>query len=159
MVKEWADMVLFANYKTMVVNVDGQGVQKGKNKAQGGKRVMYTTHHSCWDAKNRYSLPDEVPFTYESIRQILEPGTARAEERQEVKQPGPVQETQPAPPVRPAETVKHPETASSNKGNETCRRKERHCACGGQQRGCKAGWKIGTGSTSPKETAGPDDRQ
>ena len=62
MVKEWADMVLFANYKTMVVNVDGQGVQKGKNKAQGGKRVMYTTHHSCWDAKNRYSLPDEVPL-------------------------------------------------------------------------------------------------
>ena len=118
MVKEWADMVLFANYKTMVVNVDGQGVQKGKNKAQGGKRVMYTTHHSCWDAKNRYSLPDEVPFTYESIRQILEPGAARAEERQEVKQPGPVQETHPAPPVRPAETVKHPETASSNKGNE-----------------------------------------
>ena len=118
MVKEWADMVLFANYKTMVVNVDGQGAQKGKNKAQGGKRVMYTTHHSCWDAKNRYSLPDEVPFTYESIRQILEPGTAPAEEKQEVKQPDPVQETPQAPPVRPAETVKHPETASSNKGNE-----------------------------------------
>lgn len=72
MVKEWADMVLFANYKTFVVNVDGQGAQKGKNKVQGGKRVMYTTHHSCWDAKNRYSLPDEVPFDYESIRFILE---------------------------------------------------------------------------------------
>lgn len=73
MVKEWADMVLFANYKTFVVNVDGQGAQKGKNKAQGGKRVMYTTHHSCWDAKNRYGLPDEVPLEYESIRHIIEP--------------------------------------------------------------------------------------
>ncbi|WP_349669979.1 ATP-binding protein [Lacrimispora sp.] len=72
MVKEWADMVLFCNYKTMVVNVDGQGAQKGKNKAQGGKRVMYTTHHSCWDAKNRYGLPDEVPFEYETIRHIIE---------------------------------------------------------------------------------------
>lgn len=72
MVKEWADMVLFANYKTFVVNVDGQGAQKGKNKVQGGKRVMYTTHHSCWDAKNRYGLADEVPFDYESIRHILE---------------------------------------------------------------------------------------
>lgn len=72
MVKEWADMVLFANYKTFVINVDGQGAQKGKNKAQGGKRVMYTTHHSCWDAKNRYSLPDEVPFEYESIRHVVE---------------------------------------------------------------------------------------
>lgn len=72
MVKEWADMVLFCNYKTFVVNVDGQGAQKGKNKAQGGKRVMYTTHHSCWDAKNRYGLADEVPFEYDSIRHIIE---------------------------------------------------------------------------------------
>lgn len=73
MVKEWADMVLFANYKTFVINVDGQGAQKGKNKAQGGKRVLYTTHHSCWDAKNRYGLPDEVPFEYRSIAHIIEP--------------------------------------------------------------------------------------
>ena len=115
MVKEWADMVLFANYKTMVVNVDGQGTQKGKNKAQGGKRVMYTTHHSCWDAKNRYNLPDEVPFTYESIRQILEPGTAPAEKRQEVKRSEPIQDT---PPARPVETVKQVEPVSSNKGSE-----------------------------------------
>ena len=72
MVKEWADMVLFANYKTLVYNVDGQGAQKGKNKAQGGKRVMYTTHHPCWDAKNRYGLPDEAPFEYSVIANILE---------------------------------------------------------------------------------------
>lgn len=76
---------------------------------------MYTTHHSCWDAKNRYSLPDEVPFTYESIRQILELGTAPAEDRQEMKRPEPVQNT---PPVRPAEPVKQPEPVSSSKGSE-----------------------------------------
>ncbi len=76
MVKEWADMVLFCNYKTMVVNVDGQGAQKGRNKAQGGKRVMYTTHHSCWDAKNRYGLPDEAPFEYGVIRHIIENSVA-----------------------------------------------------------------------------------
>ncbi|MFA5528590.1 MAG: ATP-binding protein [Peptostreptococcales bacterium] len=67
MIKEWADMVLFANYKTHVVNVDGQGVQKGRNKVQGGKRVMYTTHHPCWDAKNRHGLNDELPFDYKEI--------------------------------------------------------------------------------------------
>ena len=72
LLKEWADMVLFANYKTIVVNVDGQGAQKGRNKAQGGKRVMYTSHHPCWDAKNRYGLPEELPFTYEAIRHIIE---------------------------------------------------------------------------------------
>lgn len=54
LVKEWADMVLFANYKTYSVAVDKDGK---KHKAQGGQRVMYTTHHPCWDAKNRDVLP------------------------------------------------------------------------------------------------------
>lgn len=66
MVKEWADMVLFANYKTHVIKVDG------KNKAQGGRRVIYTTHHSCWDAKNRYGLEDELPFEYSSVSGVIE---------------------------------------------------------------------------------------
>ena len=29
LVKEWADMILFANYKTTVVNVDGQMLPSG----------------------------------------------------------------------------------------------------------------------------------
>jgi hypothetical protein len=71
MVKEWSDMVLFANYKTIVSNVDGQGAQKGKNKAFGGQRVMYTSHHPCWDAKNRFGLPEEMPFDYSGIANIF----------------------------------------------------------------------------------------
>ena len=71
MLKEWADMVLFANYKTYVVNVDGQGVDKGTNKVQGGKRVMYTTHHPCWDAKNRHDLLEELPFDYHEIAHCI----------------------------------------------------------------------------------------
>lgn len=75
MIREWADMVLFCSYKTIVVNVDGQGAQKGKNKAQGGKRVMYTGHRPYWDAKNRYGLPEELPFEYGEIRHIIEADT------------------------------------------------------------------------------------
>lgn len=67
MVKEWADMVLFANYKTYVVTTSDN-----KRKAQGGARVMYTTHHPCWDAKNRFGLKDELPFEYGEIRNIIE---------------------------------------------------------------------------------------
>lgn len=70
LVKEWTDLLLFANYKIYSVAVDDKGK---KHKAQGGKRVLYTTHHSCWDAKNRYGLPDEVPFEYRSIAHIIEP--------------------------------------------------------------------------------------
>lgn len=57
MVKEWADIVLFCDYKTYVtVGKDG------KAKASGGSRVIRTTHNPCWDAKNRFGLPDELPM-------------------------------------------------------------------------------------------------
>lgn len=62
MVKEWADMVLFANYETFVVKNEEK-----KNKVSGGKRVMYTTHHPCWDAKNRFNLPEKLPFDFSQI--------------------------------------------------------------------------------------------
>lgn len=71
LLKEWADLLLFANYKTYVVNVDGQGAQKGKNRAQGGQRVLYTSHHPCWDAKNRNGLAPEIKFDYGEIAQFF----------------------------------------------------------------------------------------
>lgn len=67
MIREWADAVFFANFKTRVIEVDK------KKKAQGGQRVMYTNHTPFWDAKNRYGLPEEVPFEYDSIRHVIEP--------------------------------------------------------------------------------------
>ena len=87
--KEWADMVLFCNYKTMVINVDGQGAKKGKNKAQGGRRVMYTSHHPCWDAKNRFGLPEEAEMDYSVIRPVIEGGATQAPAPQPVPAPAP----------------------------------------------------------------------
>ena len=69
LLREWCDMLLFANYK-VVVEKDGAGTN-AKNKASGGKRVLYATHNPCWDAKNRFGLPDEVPFTFDSIAACL----------------------------------------------------------------------------------------
>lgn len=100
LVKEWADMLLFANYKTLSVSVDDKGK---KHKAQGGRRVMYTTHHPCWDAKNRYGLPDECEFDYSVIQHIIEPkgvtaapeapkqSAPRIEKSDQVKQPTPAE--------------------------------------------------------------------
>ncbi len=66
LLKEWADMVLFANYKTYVVVDDNK-----KAKAQGGKRIMYTSHHPCWDAKNRFGLKEELDFDYREIAHLF----------------------------------------------------------------------------------------
>ncbi len=68
LVKEWADMLLFANYKTYAVAVDDKGK---KFRAQGGERIMYTSHHPCWDAKNRDGLPPEMPFDYSCIAHLF----------------------------------------------------------------------------------------
>ena len=68
LLKEWADMVLFLNYKTRIIKSEKTGSAKPK----GGERVVYASHHPCWDAKNRHGLPDEFPMDYEVIRPIFE---------------------------------------------------------------------------------------
>ena len=100
---EWADMVLFANYKTTVVNVDGQGALKGKNKVQGGRRIMYTTHHPCWDAKNRFDLPEELPFDFSAIAHVI---SDRKEEPPTPAQSTPVEQV---PEVQPEPAMPQPE--------------------------------------------------
>lgn len=92
MVKEWADMVLFANYKTVVVTVDKQGK---KAKAQGGQqRVMYTCHTAAWDAKNRDGLPDMLPFEFGQIAHIFNDAPAQPK-LQPQPQPQPKEEPKP----------------------------------------------------------------
>ena len=73
MVKEWADMVLFANYKTFAVAADKDGK---KMKARGGERVMYTSHNPCWDAKNRFGLAPELPFDFGQIAHLFSGASA-----------------------------------------------------------------------------------
>ena len=70
LVKEWADLLLFANYKTILIE-DGT-----RKKAAGGKRIMYTTHTTFADAKNRFSLAEELPFDYNEIARLIPNGTA-----------------------------------------------------------------------------------
>ena len=93
LLREWCDMLLFANYKTIVVR-DGEG-KNAKSKAQGGRRVMYTCHHPCWDAKNRFGLASELPFEFESIAAIFGESAAAA----------PAAPGNPAPVSRPAVMV------------------------------------------------------
>ena len=36
---------------------------------------MYTTHHPCWDAKNRHGLQDCLPLDYKAIAHIFRAST------------------------------------------------------------------------------------
>nr|DAZ62512.1 MAG TPA: AAA domain protein [Caudoviricetes sp.] len=68
LLKEWCDMLLFCNYQTFVVTSEND-----TKKAQGGKRVIYTSHHPAWDAKTRVELPDVIDLDYANIAFIFEP--------------------------------------------------------------------------------------
>ncbi|RGC42660.1 ATP-binding protein [Streptococcus gallolyticus] len=119
LVKEWADMVLFANYKTVVMTADN-----GKKKATGGQRVLYTQHHPAWDAKNRHGLPEEMPFDYAGIAHIFNQAqpqpTPQPQPQQTAPEPAPQAPAQeqtptaePAPQVQPQaqETPQQPSQA------------------------------------------------
>ena len=89
MIKEWADLVLFATYETYIIKEQGKE-KSNKGKAQGGARVMHTTHHPCWDAKNRHGLPDKLPLDFGQVAHLFA-----------TQQAAPVQEPASAPAAAP----------------------------------------------------------
>jgi hypothetical protein len=67
LVKEWADVLLFANYRTRLV--EGSD---GRTRAKGGKeRSLYAERTAAWDAKNRYGLWPELPMSIQSLAPLF----------------------------------------------------------------------------------------
>jgi hypothetical protein len=103
LVKEWAYMVLFCNYKTFVV-VD----EKTKsNKAMGNERVMYTAHSATWDAKNRHGLKPELPFAWDSIKHMFPSGVKAVPVVAEAPAPVAVPDTKPFSAITPLDKLRH----------------------------------------------------
>ena len=85
LVKEWCDVLLFANYFTKVAENDS-----GRKRGVGGReRKLYTTHTAAWDAKNRHGFDEMLNFEFASIASAFG-GSVPAQ---------PVQPTQPATPA------------------------------------------------------------
>ena len=85
LIKEWCDMLLFCNYKTFIITAENKA-----KKAQGGKRVMYTSHNPCWDAKNRFGLPEELDLDFKGIAHLF--NEPKAVEEPKVETVAPVEE-------------------------------------------------------------------
>ena len=73
LVKEWADAVIFLNYRTRVV----EGTD-GRAKALGGRdRFMFAERCAAFDAKNRYGLPAEMPMGIEALAPMFAGAASR----------------------------------------------------------------------------------
>lgn len=71
--QEWADCVLFANFKTYTQKSDS-GFNKKTTRGVGvGERVLYTEERPAFYAKNRYALPPELPFSYAAFSAAMFP--------------------------------------------------------------------------------------
>lgn len=78
--KEWADMILFCNYKVQVIE------NKDKKKhGYGGERCMYTTHSPAYDAKNRFGLDNELPLDFKAIEHIFKMNQSQSENEQPIE--------------------------------------------------------------------------
>lgn len=71
LLKEWHDAVLFANHEAFAVKDEKTKRVKG---VSTGARVIYTSRTAAYDAKNRYSLPDSLPLSWQEFESAVAAG-------------------------------------------------------------------------------------
>jgi hypothetical protein len=72
--KEWPDVLLFATWDVKVATAEWRQdkalLAKGKA-ADDGRRRLYTTRAASHDAKNRYSLPEELDLSWGAFARAM----------------------------------------------------------------------------------------
>jgi len=71
LVREWADAVLFANYRTVVKTTDVGFKKEVSRGITTGERLLYTTEKPAYMAKNRYALPDSMPLSWADLSNAI----------------------------------------------------------------------------------------
>ena len=74
-VQEWCDEVLFATYRVNTKHID-EGFGRTKAKGIGtGERIIRTTERPAHVAKNRLSLPEELPLAWNEYAKFIRSAT------------------------------------------------------------------------------------
>ena len=69
LIKEWCDVVAFAQYETNTYEKDGR--VKG---ISTGKRILRVQRTAAFDAKTRYAMPASIPLDWASFAQAVKDG-------------------------------------------------------------------------------------
>ena len=70
-VMEWADVILFVAFETIVKKIDSGFNRKDSRAIQSGNRFLYTSGSMGVDAKNRFDLPPEIPADWNEYRKLI----------------------------------------------------------------------------------------
>lgn len=71
LVQEWADAVLFAGFKTFVKSEKVTEQKAVKKAVSGGERLLHTGEKPAHLAKNRYSLPETLPLSWNALAEAI----------------------------------------------------------------------------------------
>lgn len=71
LVKEWADAVLFGNWRTQIRERDKNDSGQQFKGVGGKERKMFATRCATHDAKNRHGLNDEEPWSIDTIKKAF----------------------------------------------------------------------------------------
>lgn len=77
LVQEWADAVLFTNYKTLVKKEEVGFDKKVSRGLSTGERLVYTQETPAFYAKNRYGLPPSFKLGWDHFETALEKSSAK----------------------------------------------------------------------------------
>ena len=70
-VREWADAVLFANYRP-IVKKDDVGFNQTNNRGiSTGERLLFTSERPAYMAKNRYNMPESIPLSWDAFAEAI----------------------------------------------------------------------------------------
>ena len=70
-VMEWADVILFVAFETIVKKIASGFNRKDSRAIQSGKRFLYTSGSMGVDAKNRFDLPAEIPADWNEYQGLI----------------------------------------------------------------------------------------
>jgi hypothetical protein len=70
-ITEWADVILFISFETIIKKIDAGFNRKDSRAMQSGNRFLYTSGSMGVDAKNRFDLPPEIPADWNEYQKLI----------------------------------------------------------------------------------------
>ena len=77
MVREWADIIGFAHHET-AIKKENNGFSTRSRGVSTGRRLLRVAEIPACVAKNRYSLPDVIPLSWDSLLDAMNPAAKAA---------------------------------------------------------------------------------
>jgi hypothetical protein len=71
LIQEWCDAVFFCNYRVITKETEVGFNKEVRRGVTTGERLIYTTEKPAYLAKNRYSLPDSIPLSWDAFAQAI----------------------------------------------------------------------------------------